>query len=495
MIFIAGNVSTTPHATKTSVTTVSNSSDMTHLPEDFIQYTRELLGTERFDSLQEALCEEPAVSIRLNPFKVDTSHAKVCNEDGKVAWCDHAYYLQERPNFTFDPLLHAGVYYVQEASSMFVHHVLRQYVQTPVTMLDLCAAPGGKTTTARAALPEGSLLVCNEPMRQRVQILAENMQKFGHPDVIVTHNFPKDFAKSKLAFDVILADVPCSGEGMFRKDDGAIGEWSLLNVDKCWKLQREIVADIWDNLKEGGLLIYSTCTFNDKENEQNVRWIAENLGADILPVDVESTWNILPAIRQDFPAYRFMPGKTRGEGLFMAVLRKHGQAEDRATNMPKRKTDGKQEKDKWQIPKQWLRNEAAYTYYIYKEQVNAIPARWASKYEAAQKTLKVIHAGVCLGTIKGKDLIPDQSLALSIDLNRKLFPVLETDYEQAIAFLRKETVSLSQDMPKGFVLLTYRNTPIGFVKNIGNRANNLYPQEWRIKSTHIPEQKNIVIEQ
>ena len=175
-----------------------------------------------------------------------------------------------RPAFTFDPLFHAGCYYVQEASSMFLDRVIRQYVTSPSVMLDLCAAPGGKSTLARAALPEGSLLVANEVMRNRSQVLAENLVKWGHPDVVVTNNDPADFAGLGPVFDVILTDVPCSGEGMFRKDETAVAEWSTDNVDLCWKRQRRIVADIWPCLKEGGILIYSTCTYNREENEDNV---------------------------------------------------------------------------------------------------------------------------------------------------------------------------------------------------------------------------------
>lgn len=250
---------------------------MKTLPEDFIQYTQELMGDELFQQLKQGITEgEAPTSIRLNPFK--------CKEGEDAAgepipWCPSTgRYLSTRPNFTFDPWLHAGKYYVQEASSMFVDLVIRQLVHEPVMMLDLCAAPGGKSTAVRAALPEGSLLFSNEPMRTRSQILAENIQKFGHPDMIVTNSYPRDYKKSKLQFDVILTDVPCSGEGMFRKDDGAISEWSLQNVDNCWHLQREIVSDIWNCLKPGGLLIYSTCTFNAHEDEENIAWICEELG-------------------------------------------------------------------------------------------------------------------------------------------------------------------------------------------------------------------------
>lgn len=213
-------------------------------------------------------------------------------------------------------------------------------------MLDLCAAPGGKSTAVRAALPEGSLLFSNEPMRTRSQILAENVQKFGHPDMIVTNNYPRDYKKSKLQFDVILTDVPCSGEGMFRKDEGAIGEWSTQNVNNCWQLQREIVSDIWNCLKPGGILIYSTCTFNAHEDEENVNWICEELGAEVMALEgIEDAWNITRNLTgTDFPVYRFIPGVSRGEGLFMAILKKEGEWE--AGSSAKENRKDKKKKDK-----------------------------------------------------------------------------------------------------------------------------------------------------
>ena len=226
-----------------------------NLPIDFEQYTRQLLGDNLYDRLKTGLDNQAApTSIRLNPFKAQGKDVANGLNETAVPWCkDTGRYLKTRPNFTFDPLLHAGAYYVQEAGSMFVDHVVRTLIQQPVTMLDLCAAPGGKSTALRAALPEGSLLFSNEPMRTRAQILSENLQKFGHEDVIVTNNYPRDYRKSRLMFDAILADVPCSGEGMFRKDDGAREEWSLQNVDNCWQLQREIVSDVWHCLRPGGL--------------------------------------------------------------------------------------------------------------------------------------------------------------------------------------------------------------------------------------------------
>ena len=259
-----------------------------NLPSDFIRRTSQLMGEEQFTLFCEALQRETPVSIRMNERKF----SQIPQDARPVAWSSAGYYLSVRPTFTFDPLFHAGCYYVQEASSMFVEQALRQYVHAPSVMLDLCAAPGGKSTLARSVLPEGSLLVANEVMRNRSQVLAENLIKWGHSGVVVTNNDPADFAELEQVFDVILTDVPCSGEGMFRKDQVAIDEWSVDNVTLCWQRQQRILRDIWGCLKPGGILIYSTCTFNREENEDNVQWIAEGLGAEIMPVDVKEDWVI-----------------------------------------------------------------------------------------------------------------------------------------------------------------------------------------------------------
>lgn len=417
-----------------------------NLPEEFTAYTRSLIGDERYQRLVEGLAAEPPVSIRLNLFKADSDTVEIPLADEPVPWCKGGYYLKQRPEFTFDPLFHAGLYYVQEASSMFLHHVLRQTVDRPVVMLDLCAAPGGKSTVARAALPEGSVLFSNEPMRQRAQILNENILKFGHPDVVATNNYARDYRRTGLLFDVVLADVPCSGEGMFRKDEGAIAEWSPQNVDRCRRLQREIVADIWPQLRPGGILIYSTCTFNTHENEENAAWIARELGAEFIEIDTPEEWNITgPLVGKD-PVYRFLPGYSRGEGLFMAVLRKAGDS----------------------------------------------PLE-GGKNKQGLKMLNILSHGIKPDETKGKNLIPDISKALSIQADKEAYPHVEVSWEQAISYLRHEAVSLPADTPRGVVLLTYQGQPIGFEKNIGNRANNLYPQEWRIKSTHVPEKPEILI--
>lgn len=418
------------------------------LPESFVRSTRLLFGEERFECFLKALEEEPPVSIRMNEMKSGEWRVGSGERLTPVPWCSSGYYLPSRPNFTFDPLLHAGCYYVQEASSMFVDHVLRQHVHSPVLMLDLCAAPGGKSTAARSALPEGSVLVSNEPVRLRSQILAENIVKWGGDDCIVTNNYPRDFRKAKARFDVILCDVPCSGEGMFRKDAQAVTEWTPQNVERCWQLQREIVADAWQCLADGGLMIYSTCTYNVKEDEQNVRWMMEELGAVPLSVPTNPEWNITGSLLEGFdaPVYRFIPGFTQGEGLFMAVLRKPGN-----------------------------------------ESLRELPSRSQLSSKALAQ-LTVLHPVQKVPDRKGREPSPQHAEALSVSLDKSKYPFAPLDYHTAVNYLRGEAVVLAPDVPRGYVIVTFLDRPLGFVKNLGTRANNLYPKEWRIKSTHIPQE-------
>ena len=387
---------------------------MIQLPEIFVSETRCVMGDERFNRFLGAFDEEAPVSIRVNP-RIAGDGCQVMG-GSQVPWCNEGYYLEDRPQFTFDPLLHAGCYYVQEASSMFVTHILRSVGNDYKSALDMCAAPGGKSTALRSVLPDDCVLVSNEPMGNRAQILLENITKWGAPNCIVTNNYPRDFRKAKLKFDLILCDVPCSGEGMMRKDPGAIAEWSMQNVEKCWQLQREIVADAWECLNPGGLFIYSTCTYNTKENEENIQWILDNYDAEVLDIPKDPSWQITGSLLPGFnhPVYRFIPGITRGEGLFVCAMRKAGSAEPKPFNTKK-------------------------------------------------LSLKVLEAEFEKGET-------------SVDV----------DYPEALKYLRGEAMVLPPDTPKGIVTITYKGQPLGPAKNIGNRANNLYPKPWRIKSTHLP---------
>ena len=370
----------------------------------------------------------------------------------KVPWASDGYYLDERLTFTFDPLFHAGCYYVQEASSMFVEQVLRQYVESPVVMLDLCAAPGGKSTHARSVLPEGSLLVANEVIRNRSQVLAENLTKWGHPDVVVTNNDPADFSALPSFFDVILTDVPCSGEGMFRKDPVAVEEWSPENVEICWQRQRRIIADIWPCLKPGGILIYSTCTYNSKEDEENVCWIQQEFGAELLPLEVQDEWNITGNLldgedesQRSLSVCHFLPHKTKGEGFFLAALRKPDAEDEPATySFSKAKSSKKKDKkggaaaspvskEHMGMALNWLKQENVEKYTLSAEGAGivAFPQRYTDELAAMKQHLKVIQAGVLTGEVKGRDLTPAHALAMSATLLRQdAFDTEEVSYEQ-----------------------------------------------------------------
>ena len=383
-----------------------------NLPEDFEQYTSQLMGEERFQAFRDGLSQPAPVSIRLNPNK---ANGFVCPKESKnIPWCKEGFYLAKRPNFTFDPFLHTGLYYVQEASSMFLSTVLQQTVDSePRMMLDLCAAPGGKSTLLASLLPSGSILVSNEPMPKRAQVLAENMQKWtrtaeGEYPVrsVVTQNYPTDFVEFTDSFDLLLTDVPCSGEGMFRKDEVAVQDWSLQNVDLCWRRQREILQGIWHVLKPGGLLIYSTCTFNHFEDEDNVRWICENLGGMLLE------------------ERHFLPGRDRGEGFYCAAIQ----------SVPR---------DEEQLPSLGVSSDEL------------------KSLEAKLRTLHVLP----------------QAFSVESDM-----PRIELTYSQALSYLRREAVRVPA--PRGMVLLCYKGYVLGPGKCVGNRINNLYPEQWRIRTTY-----------
>ena len=458
-----------------------------NLPISFEESMRQLLG-EEYASFREALLGEPAVSIRLNKSKCTATPSYE-----PVPWTTDSYYLPERPQFTFDPLFHAGSYYVQEASSMFVEQAVKQHLQEARVALDLCAAPGGKSTLLRSLLPEDCVLVSNEVMRQRAQVLAENITKWGHPRCIVTSSYPADFTPLGELFDLILVDAPCSGEGMFRKDEVAVAEWSPENVDVCWRRQRDILTDIWPTLRPGGLLIYSTCTFNTKEDEENVRWMIEELGAELLPIDTDASWGITPSLIPDVAhAYRFLPGRTRGEGFFLAALRKGGNP---SPTSPKEGNNSKKKKSKGKTPsiavpsecKGWLTNSDSYTYQATGNEVVALPTDMVPLHALLSEQLHIVKSGIMLAELKGRDAIPSHALSMSTALRADAFARCELSYAEALRYLRREAVVLPSDAPRGFVVVTYRDLPLGLVKNLGNRANNLYPNEWRIRSGHLPE--------
>lgn len=460
------------------------------LPESFIAQMTSVLGAESAERLFQALNEAPPTSIRLNPAY---SQSEVIDAQS-IPWCSNGYYLNSRPAFTFDPLLHAGVYYVQEAASMFIEQAYLACKNiNPKRVLDLCAAPGGKSTLWRSLLPQGRLLVANEPLIQRAQILTENMQKWGHPDVVVTNAYPEDFAPLKGFFDIVAADVPCSGEGMFRKDPNSRMEWSVSAVDTCAMRQRQIITDIWPTLREGGFLIYSTCTYNTQEDEENVDYICRELGAKLIPIPHPDAWNISGSTYgNDTPVYHFFPHKSKGEGFFLALLQK---TEVAPPFKEKKKRNSKKAQAVSGAGKAaaWLQNGDEFKICSTDNgELYACRQTLTEDIERIANTVRTLSIGIPLAAIKGGKLVPQHALALSDELATQAFPKAELSYDEAIAYLRRDALRLESSVPKGYILACYQGFPLGFLNNLGNRANNMYPAEWRIRTTHTPERPQVI---
>ena len=445
----------------------------------FFKYLEEAIGHENALVAFSAFIQPSSVSVRLNPFK------KGCSFEGRqVAWSPYGLMLEERPQFTLDPVFHAGAYYVQDSSSMFVGHVFREVLSSmqipssrPLRVLDLCAAPGGKTTDLAASLRQACgdnfILVANEVMKARVGVLADNVALWGDPNVVVTCDDPRAFASLTGYFDVIVADVPCSGEGMFRKDEQAQQQWSEDNVALCEGRQRRILADVWPALGQDGVLIYSTCTFNKYENDGNVRWIAQSLGADILPNDL-----VAEGVIRTESGYSLVPGFVEGEGQYCAALKKTAELEFVQSRLGR--TNDRVQKQQ-SLPEGLDSLFTVRMRFVLKgDVVTAVPENIAADAAMCRQNLHVVAAGCAVGTLKGKILVPDADLALCTALSHDAFPRQNVDRQTALAYLHRDAVVLP-DAPKGYVLVCIDDLPLGFVKNLGNRCNSLHPQSRRIR--------------
>lgn len=473
------------------------------------------LGDARFDGLAEALKEtSPEISVRLNPLKGGTETAIAASAESRVEWWDNGVYLPTRPRFTFDPSLHQGRYYVQDASSMITAAVARAISKligetTPLLWLDACAAPGGKTTAAIDGLPAGSLVVANEYDYSRAEILKENVAKWGYPSTVITRGDTAQYRRLCEIFDVIAIDAPCSGEGMMRKDLTAREQWTPSLVEECADRQKEIIDNLWDALRPGGYLVYSTCTFNTSEDELIADYIRKEYGAEAIDLPTllgRPADNIDREVKIDgvepLHSLRFIPGRTRGEGLYISILRKPGDLtpasldiidhKDKKRSKPAKASNkgagpGQKSLSLSEITKLcggWIREEFVgnFEFSATEDGVRAFPSQWSAHMPLFLKHLQVISAGTEIATIKGKDVIPTQQLALSNLLCYNAFPVAEISAKEAVEYLSRESITLPDGAPRGIVLLTYGGYPLGFVKNLGNRSNNLYPKEWRIKS-------------
>jgi 16S rRNA C967 or C1407 C5-methylase (RsmB/RsmF family)/NOL1/NOP2/fmu family ribosome biogenesis protein len=464
---------------------------MKQLKADFVEMLATLRRLPRggmMDNLADTIAQaNPSVTVRVNRRK----DVAVPSGRRQPPWAEAAVYIDgERPRFTFDPALHQGLYYVQDASSMAIADIVKRLTadSRAIVYADLCAAPGGKTTAVADVLPQGSLIMANEFDGRRAEALRENIIKWGYPSVIVSRGDTARYRRLGAVADIVAVDAPCSGEGMMRKDDDAINQWSPALVNQCAALQREILANAWELLRPGGYLIYSTCTFNLSEDEHNVAWLCRELGAEMLPTGLNDYLGVDPSLDETVEASRFIPGRVDGEGLFIALLRKPAadSAAEPQTRSKKAKSIDKPIKN---APK-WLNPElSAFTL---GSDLYAIDPAHRRLLDQALKALDVIYAGTQVASIKGADYIPAHPLALSQTLDQSQFAHADVDYSQAIAYLRGESIAL-EGAPRAFVLLRYQGRPLGFVKNLGNRANNLYPKAWAIKSTYIPDSPISVI--
>jgi 16S rRNA C967 or C1407 C5-methylase (RsmB/RsmF family)/NOL1/NOP2/fmu family ribosome biogenesis protein len=430
----------------------------TRLPEAFERRMKETLGAE-FQDFRNALTQPQPTSIRVNLLK------QFSLRQGKgIPWTPMGFYLDERPSFTLDPHFHAGAYYVQEASSMFLEQAVKASMDSrhPVKVLDLCAAPGGKSTHLLDLIGPDSLLVTNEVIKTRASILSENIQKWGRANVVVTNNDPKDFGALNGFFDLVVIDAPCSGEGLFRKDETAMQEWSEDNVNLCSLRQRRILGDVWPALKEDGVLIYCTCTYNEAENENNLVWLSEQ--KDVEFIDIPVWWQGVQKIEKGKAiGYRFMPHKIKGEGFFISAMRKlskEGAIKIKSNPLKISKNNPG-----------WLRGDFKYI-----ELDNLLVAMPNVELPG----LNIITRGIAVATIMKNKLVPEHALAMSVNLDENAFPLVDVNKEDALKYLSKETLSPT-DNERGFALIRYEGNNLGFVNRLGNRLNNLYPANWRIR--------------
>ncbi len=450
----------------------------TLFPQGFIQSLKDIPGFDEQTFTAVHNNADAPTSVRINPNK----KVQLANTE-PVPWCRDAFYLQSRPSFTFDPLFHAGAYYVQEASSMFIDHILRTIYNTedgPVKVLDLCAAPGGKSTLISSAICEDDLLVSNEIIKARVPILTDNLNRWGNSNVVVTNNDPKSFARLKSFFDIIVVDAPCSGSGMFRKDPAAMDEWSEANVELCQQRQERILADVYPALAEDGYLIYSTCSYSYQEDEAILDWLCAEFDLESVQISIDASWNIVESQSEQHKAwgYRFYPDKVKGEGLFAACLRKKEHTGELPTY--RSKNQGKPNYKEIDLLKPYIDRPAEQYFFKLNDDWLAIGKQHRESLEVLQQYLYIKKSGVRLGKLAGKELIPDHELALSLMIDKDAFIQTELTYDQAIAYLRKDNIDNLDTNKKGWSLMTYQGHALGWAKLLPNRINNYYPKEIRI---------------
>lgn len=438
----------------------------TRLPEEFLDRMRELLGSET-DALVDALHGEAPTSIRLNPARSLDSAGE------RVPWCTNGRYLAERPAFTLDPLFHAGAYYVQEASSMLLEQAVRAagVEGRELLALDLCAAPGGKTTHLLSLLSPGSFLIANEVDGKRRSILTENCWKSGYPNAAIAGSATSDLRELPETFDLIILDAPCSGEGLFRKDSFARQQWSPRLVEQCSTTQSGIVEDAWLALAPGGHIVYSTCTWETMEDERQVERFIE-MGAEHIALSIDPAWGVVRSEHTPGWGYRCYPHRVRGEGFFLSLLRKPGKAPTRAKSAittSNAKRPG------------WLRDDEEWRIIESQEMLFAQPVAWSKELERIALVMHLTMPGVPVAERKGVDWVPHAAAAFSALLDTSAVNMIELPLKQAQAYLRGESIPRSN--ASGSALVTYQGHALGWVQGAGNRWNNRWPAPWRVRQT------------
>ena len=481
--------------------------DLLPLPFELLQSLENVRGFDK-DSFEKLHASgEQVVSVRFNPAKAsvlssewlcvsgelsDVSKKTIIYDQPltthnsplttRIPWSSYGYYLSARPSFTLDPFFHAGVYYVQEASGMFLEQALRQTVDLskPIRVLDLCAAPGGKSTLIQSLIAAESLLVSNEVIKTRVNILEENMIKWGGSNVIITNNDPKDFSRLQNYFDVIVVDAPCSGSGLFRREPQAVNEWSIDHVNLCSQRQQRILADVWPSLKQNGILIYCTCSYSKEENEDIVDWMMDQFTMDSLRLKIDDEWKIIEVItdKHNGYGYRFYPDKVKGEGFFISCLQKKD-GSSFSHQLSKKQPWEKLNKSEEQVVRQFISPDHALSFFKHNDMLHALPANCTDDRSYLMQSLYLKKAGVLLGKLISGELIPDHELALSTSISTQI-PSIKVNKDDALRYLRKEEIKIDTTV-KGWALIQYEQQNLGWVKILQNRINNYYPKTWRIQ--------------
>lgn len=453
------------------------------LPAEFLSSLRDVKGFSGEAFIREHLNPGSVTSVRSNPYKSNSEFLSLIFpgiEKSAVPWCSTGFYLSSRPSFTLDPLFHAGCYYVQEASSMFLEQVVKRafpdHDQGGYRVLDLCAAPGGKTTHLSSLLPE-SLIVANEVIKTRVGIVADNVTRWGKDNIVVTNNDAADFHRFQGYFDLMVIDAPCSGSGLFRRDPESVKEWSPEHVMLCSKRQQRIIRDSWSALKEDGVLLYSTCSYAVEENENILDWIADNFGVETIEVPGVADWGIVETVssKHKMTGYRFYPDRLKGEGFFMTGMRKKTNSEE---NIPAGLRLERTSRREEEAIAPFLTNPEEYSGVRIREEIAAIRKDYFEELSRLMSVLYVKKAGIKLGKVIKDELIPAHELAVNTAVNRFL-PALELDYGAALQYLRKKDF-FTENAAKGWNVVRFKGYNLGWIKVLQNRINNYYPLSLRI---------------